>query len=276
MLLTAGASFKPDHFPEAAACRAEGFWIEVHPENYMVDGGARLRMLDALRQQHPVSLHGVSLSLGGPDSPDPEHLQRLAALAARVEPVLVSEHLAWSRYQGRYEPDLLPIVRDAATLARLCRHIDEVQTRLQRPIAVENPAHYLDLDGHTWEEVDFLHELVRRTGCQLLVDVANVNLSAHNLGFDASSWIERVDGDAVTEIHVAGYTPDSRLGDGLWIDSHATPVPPSTWRLLRQLVTRIGPRPTLLERDGNLPTFADLLAECSTAHGLLSPARQLA
>lgn len=270
MQLTAGVGFKPDHFVQAAACQADGFWLEVHAENYMVEGGARRRMLDALRQRHPVSLHGVSLSLGGSEPLDAEHLKRLAALVERVEPALVSEHLAWSRLAGRYEPDLLPVLRNATTLDRMCRHVDQVQSRLRRRIAVENPSHYLALDGHTWDEVDFLHELVRRTGCQLLVDVANVNLSAHNLGFDAGAWIDRINGDAIAEIHVAGYTPDERLGEALWIDSHAAPVPPSTWGLLQRLVARVGPRPTLLERDGHLPAFPELLAERSIAHRLIT------
>jgi len=269
-LPTAGLGFKPGHFAEAIAVDATGFWLEIHPENYMVDGGPRSRMLDALRRTHPLSLHGVSLSLGGPHPPDEDHLHLLAAMVHRVEPVLISEHLAWSRIDGRYEPDLLPIVRDAATLGRLCRHVAHVQETLGRWIALENPSHYLAIDGHEWEEVDFMHELVRRTGCRLLVDVANVHLSAHNLGFDAGAWIDRVDGAAVAEIHLAGYTPDANLGDALWIDSHATPVPASTWTLFERLVDRIGPRPTLIERDGDLPAFDVLMAERQRADGALS------
>lgn len=271
--LTAGLGFKPVHFAPAMACAAPGFWLEVHPENYLADGGPRPRMLAALRQAHPVSLHGVSMSLGGREPPDAAHLQRLAALVRRIEPVLVSEHLAWSRLDGRYEPDLLPVVRDNATLQRLCRHVNAVQVALGRPIALENPSHYVALDGHAWDEVDFLHELVRRTGCRLLVDVANVHLSAHNLGFDARAWLDRIDGGAVAEIHLAGHHPDPNLGDALWIDGHDRAVPEPVWRLFERLVDRIGPRPTLIERDGNVPAFDDLLAERQRAHQALQRAR---
>lgn len=271
--LTAGLGFKPPHFAPATACEAPGFWLEVHPENYLADGGPRPRMLHALRQAHPVSLHGVSMSLGGREPPDADHLKRLATLVKRLEPVLVSEHLAWSRLGGRYEPDLLPVVRDTATLQRVCRHIETVQSALGRPVALENPSHYLALDGHAWDEVDFLHELVRRTGCRLLVDVANVHLSAHNLGFDAQAWLDRIDGAAIAEIHLAGNRPDPNLGDALWIDAHDSAVPEPTWALFERLVDRIGPRPTLIERDGNVPAFDALLAECQRAHRTLMPAQ---
>lgn len=268
--LSAGLGFKPIHFSQAMACRAEGFWLEVHPENFLADGGPRPRMLNALREKHPLSLHGVSSSLAGPQAPDQAHLDRLAALVRRIEPTLVSEHLAWSYLGSRYEPDLLPFVRDTAALDRVCRHVDAVQAALGRWIALENPSHYLALEGHEWDELDFMHEVTRRTGCRLLVDVSNLHLSAHNLDFDAGAWLDRVDGEAVVEIHLAGHTPDPNLGDALWIDSHSTPVAPTTWALFERLVARIGARPTLIERDGCLPHFDVLLAERQRAQDLLS------
>jgi len=259
--LSAGLGLKPQHFGEALACRRPGLWFEVHPENYLADGGPRLAWLDTLRAQHPLSLHGVSLSLAGSQPPDPARLARLAALVRRVEPALVSEHLAWSAWQGTYFPDLLPFPRTGEALAAIARHIDIVQTALKRRIAIENPAHYLRLDGHAWDEIDFLAELVRRTGCQLLLDVNNVAVSAHNLGSAPEDYLDRFPGHAVAEIHLAGHSLDPALGDALWIDSHDAAVAPAVWALYERLIRRIGPRPTLIERDGQVPAFTDLLQE---------------
>ena len=259
--LSAGLGLKPQHFGEALACRRPGLWFEVHPENYLVDGGPRLAWLETLRAEHPLSLHGVSLSLAGSAPPDAGQLARLAALVRRVEPALVSEHLAWSSWQGLYFPDLLPFPRTDESLALIARHIDIVQTALRRPIAIENPAHYLRLDGHAWDEVEFLAELARRTGCQLLLDVNNVAVSAHNLGTAPEDYLDRFPAHAVAEIHLAGHSRDPALGDALWIDSHDAAVAPAVWALYRRLIERIGPRPTLIERDGNVPSFDELLQE---------------
>ena len=260
-LLSAGLGLKPEHYDDAVGCAAEGLWFEVHPENYMVAGGPRLRWLEAVRGTHPVSLHGVSLSLAGDEPPDAAHLERLAALVHRIEPVLVSEHLAWSAFGGRHFPDLLPFPRSGAALRRIASNIDQTQAALGRRIAIENPSHYLPIDGHEWDEIDFLAELVQRTGCGLLLDVNNVHVSARNLGFGAAAWLNRFPGAAVMEIHLAGHSTDPALGNSLLIDSHDAPVAPEVWALYRRLVERIGARPTLIERDGNLPTFGELLAE---------------
>jgi uncharacterized protein len=271
-MLTAGIGFKPHHLAHALAARRAGMWFEVHAENYMTDGGPRPRLLEALGLVHPLSLHGVSMSLAGPQPPDADHLGRFAALVRRVRPVQVSEHLAWSRIGSRYEPDLLPFVRNSQSLLRVVEHVQQVQDAIAQPLAVENPSHYVALDGHTWEEVDFLIELVHRSGCQLLIDVANVHLSAHNMAFDPATWLDRIPAAAVVEIHLAGHSTDPKLGDALWIDSHDAPVHSDTWALYRRLVARIGPRPTLIEWDGQVPTFDRLLAEAEQAHGLLAAA----
>ena len=272
--LGAGLALKPQHFSEARDCRDSGLWFEVHPENYLVDGGPRLHWLEVIRAHHPVALHGVSLSLAGQAPPDAAHLQRLAALVRRLQPALVSEHLAWSRTDGHYLPDLLPFQRSTAALQRVARHVAQVQDRLQRPIAIENPSHYLpDAFGdwhHSWDEVDFLAELVHRTGCLLLLDVNNVQVSAHNLGFSADAYIDRFPGHAVAEIHVAGHSSDPLLGSGLLIDSHDAPVAPAVWALLNRFVARYGPRPVLLERDGNVPAFDTLRQESTTTADILA------
>ena len=269
--LTAGLGLKPQHFDAALACAEPGLWFEVHPENYLVAGGPRLAWLDAVRARHPVSLHGVSLSLAADAPPDAVHLERLAALAGRIEPALVSEHLAWSAWRGTYLPDLLPFVRTQAALQRIAGNIARAQDVLARRIAIENPSHYLRIEGHDWEEVDFLHELSRRTGCGLLLDVNNVHVSARNLGFCAGAYIDAFPGDAVMEIHLAGHTPDPQLDQALLVDSHDAPVAPEVWTLYERLLARIGPRPTLIERDDQLPPFAELLAERGQAHALLQP-----
>ena len=267
--LTAGLGLKAQHFDAALACAEPGLWFEVHPENYLVAGGPRLAWLDAVRARHPLSLHGVSLSLAADAAPDAGHLQRLAALAARTEPVLISEHLAWSAWRGTYLPDLLPFARTHEALVRIAGNIACTQDALARRIAIENPTHYLRIEGNDWDEIDFLHELSRRTGCGLLLDVNNVYISARNLGFCAEAYIDAFPADAVMEIHLAGHTPDPLLGQALLVDSHDAPVAPAVWALYERLVARIGPRPTLIERDDCLPPFAELLVERSQAHALL-------
>ncbi|QWV15733.1 DUF692 domain-containing protein [Stutzerimonas zhaodongensis] len=267
--LGAGLGLKPEHYEAAHDCAAPGLWFEVHPENYMLGGGPRLAWLDAIGERHPLSLHGVSLSLAADCPPDEAHLQRLRMLAERVQPALVSEHLAWSAWRGQYNPDLLPFPRTGAALNRIVDNVQRTQERLGRQIAVENPSHYLRLDGHEWDEIEFLAELSRRSGCGLLLDVNNVHVSAHNLGFDAAAYIDGFPAEALLEVHLAGHRQDSSEHSGLLIDSHDAPIADAVWSLYEQLIERIGPRPTLIERDDLLPTFAELLVERDHAQRLL-------
>jgi uncharacterized protein len=266
---TAGLGLKPQHYAEAVACNARGMWFEVHPENYMVAGGPRLHWLDAVRGQHPVSLHGVGLSLGAAARPDPAHLARLRDLVRRYDPHLVSEHLAWSAWRGTYRPDLLPMPRTTAALQHVVANVAEMQEVLQRRVLIENPAHYLCFPDHAYGEVDFLHELCRRSGCGLLLDVNNVWVGANNLHYDAAAYIDAISAADVGEIHLAGHSEDPTLGTALLIDSHDAPVTDAVWRLYRRLINRIGPRPTLLERDAAIPSFDVLLTERQQAHALL-------
>jgi len=267
--LTAGLGLKPQHFDAALNCGSAGLWFEVHPENYMVAGGPRLAWLEAIRSKHPISLHGVALSLAADAKPDAAHLQRLAELTRRFEPALVSEHLAWSTWRGAYHPDLLPFPRTTEALARIADNIARTQDALQRRIAIENPSHYVKLDGHEWSETDFLQELVRRSGCGLLLDVNNVYVSAHNMGYSAEDYVDAFPGEAIMEIHLAGHSQDPNLGAALLVDSHDAPVAPVVWALYERLVRRIGARPTLIERDSNLPAFDDLLAERDRASAVM-------
>jgi hypothetical protein len=267
--LTAGLGLKPQHYDAALACPADGLWFEVHPENYMVAGGPRLAWLEAIRAHHAISLHGVALSLAADAEPEPAHLARLAGLARRIEPALISEHLAWSTWRGAYHPDLLPFPRTGEALVRIADNISRTQDALHRRIAIENPSHYLKMDGHAWDEIGFLAELARRTGCGLLLDVNNVYVSARNLGYSAEDYVDAFPGGLVTEIHLAGHTRDPNLGESLLVDSHDAPVASEVWTLYERLIRRIGPRPTLVERDDKLPDFATLFAERQHADGML-------
>jgi uncharacterized protein len=259
MTPAAGIGFKAEHFAEAVASPAAGLWFEVHAENYMVDGGPRLAMLEALRRDRHLSLHGVGMSLAGAAEPDADHLMALKRLVDRFEPALVSEHLAWSRLDGRCFPDLLPVPRTNEVLTRCVANIDRVQDVLGRQILIENPTHYLNLREHSWSETSFLAELARRSGCGLLIDVNNVAVGAHNVGFEASSWLDAIPAERVGEIHLAGHSLDSE--GSLLIDSHDAAVSDNVWQLYEALIARIGPRPTLIERDGNVPAFAELMLE---------------
>lgn len=266
-LPSAGIGLKPAHYRDALACSASGFWVEVHPENYMTPGGPRHAWLTAIRWAHPVSLHGVGLSLGGVERPDAAHLGRLKTLVHRYEPFRVSEHLAWSAYQGEHFGDLLPFPYTRAALTRFCDHVDDVQNALGRKILIENPALYVALRGEI-AEPEFLGELVRRAGCGLLLDVNNVHVTCANLGRDPQAYIAALPADAIGEIHVAGHAPDE-AGSGLLIDTHGAPVSSEVWRLYEHVLKQTGPTPTLIERDTALPPFAELMAERERAAAIV-------
>jgi uncharacterized protein (UPF0276 family) len=269
---TAGLGLKPEHYADALAATAAGLWFEVHPENYFCDGGPRLAWLEAVRERQPLSLHGVGMSLAADAPPDPDHLRALRRLIDRFEPFVVSEHLAWSRRRGVYHPDLLPFPRTEEALARVAENVGRAQEALGRPLLIENPSLYLALDGHEMGEVEFLARLCRRTGCGLLLDVNNVHVSANNLEFSAQAYLDAVPGELVGEIHLAGHAPDETLGDRLLIDTHGAAVAEPVWALHRRLIERIGPRPTLVERDQDLPAFDVLMAERDRAHAMLAAA----
>ena len=263
---TAGVGLKPEHYDDALRCRSAGMWFEVHAENYMIEGGPRRNWLEAVRREHPISLHGVSLSLAGSDPVDPVAVAGLVRLVRELQPALVSEHLAWSRFGGSYLPDLLPFPRTAEALKQVCANVSRVQDAVERPIAIENPSHYLVLEGHEFEEIEFLTQLSRRTGCSLLLDINNVFVSARNTGTSAERYIDAFPADRVVEVHLAGHRPDPTHGERLLIDSHDAAVAPEVWSLLERFVARAGPRPTLVERDAELPTFEVLMAERDQAH----------
>lgn len=256
----AGIGLKPEHYRAVLDCAADGLWLEVHPENYMVDGGPRLAWLEAIGALRPISFHGVGASLGGPDPFDREHLRALKALIDRFEPAAVSEHVAWSAAGGRYFADLFPLPRTDEALCWLANRIDAFQNALGRAILIENPSVYLPLKSEM-DEPDFLVEICRRAGCGLLLDVNNVHVSANNTGFDAGAYLDAIPGHLIGEVHLAGHEADARRGRALLIDTHGAPVAEDVWSLYQRLIDRVGSRPTLIERDANIPAFEQLMEE---------------
>jgi len=267
----AGLGLKPQHFKDVLTqCPDIGFF-EVHAENHMVAGGPLPHFLARIRERYPLSLHGVGLSIGGEAPLDEAHLQRLSDLIERCEPAVFSEHLAWSSHGGQFLNDLLPLPYNGDTLHRVCRHIDHVQSRLQRQILLENPATYLAFASSTFSEADFLGEVVLRTGCGLLLDLNNVHVSCTNHGLDADAYIDALPLQAVGEVHLAGHALDEdAAGALLLIDHHGSPVDEAVWRLYERLVARLGPLPTLLERDNDVPSLSTLLTEASRAERTLA------
>lgn len=265
-----GIGLKAQHVAELLARPPVLDFVEVHAENYMVRGGPFLAHLERVRERHALSVHGVGLSLGGAGPVDADHLERLVALVRRFEPRWVSEHLAWSSHGGVCFNDLLPVPYDSAALERVCNHVERLQERLRRRVLLENPSTYLEYDASTMDEAQFLCEIVRRTGCALLLDVNNAYVSAVDHGRDAAAFIDALPLHAVGEVHLAGFAEDRDAAGGrLLIDAHGSPVDDAVWQLYRHALERVGEMPTLIERDNNVPALDTLLAEAGRARELL-------
>ena len=266
----AGTSFKHENLAAILDERWQRGFFEVHAENYMGAGGPPHRALEALRRDHPVSLHGVCMSIGGPEPLDTAHLARYRALVERYEPELVSEHLAWSTHQTTYFNDLLPLPYTEATLNRVCDHIDQVQEAIWRPLLLENPSNYLAFVESTMSEVEFIRRVAERTGCGLLLDINNVFVSATNHGFSALEYLSHFPLARVGEIHLAGHAEQADdEGDRLLIDSHDGPVADAVWKLYEIVIGQCGPVPTLIEWDSKIPDWPVLKAEAAAAQAVL-------
>ncbi len=266
-----GVGYKPQHFTALRQEPGPVRWVEIHAENYMGDGGRPLAQLRALSEEFAVSVHGVGLSIGGENRLDPDHLARLAHLTKWLNPNSFSEHLAWSTHDSAFFNDLLPLPYTNATLTRVADHIDEVQNALARPMLLENPSSYLAFSQSTWAEPEFLSELVRRTGCGLLLDVNNVFVSATNLGFSPQGYIDAFPLDAVGEVHLGGHDTDTDdHGATLLIDSHGREIADPVWALLDHTLVRLGPAPVLIEWDNNVPDWPILRAETERAAAALA------
>ena len=265
----AGIGLRFAHHAEFLDSRPDVGLIEVHSENYM-GGGAPTAVLEQVRQDYPVSLHGVGLSLGSAEDISIEHLMRLAALAERIEPAFVSEHLSFSIARGHYLADLLPLPMTEEALAVFCRHVDQMQAALRRRVLIENPSSYLSYRHSTILEWEFLAAVATRTGCGILCDVNNIFVSARNHGWDASAYLAALPAAAVGEIHLAGHRLQTlRDGTTLRIDDHGSPVSTAVWQLYAEAVERFGTVPTLIEWDNDIPPLAELLGEAEKAQHVL-------
>lgn len=261
----AGIGVKPAHYSELLTRRPPLAFVEVHPENYMGEGGPPHTYLEAIAEIYPLSFHGVGMSLGSSGPLDREHLARWRKLIDRYEPALISEHIAWSRAGDVCLHDLLPLPYTEQTLKLTCRHIDEMQLVLGRQILVENPSSYIALQDSTIPEAEFMVEVAKQTGCGVLLDVNNVFVSARNNGFDPRAWLAQISGHLVQEIHLAGHATVESGELELRIDDHGSPVCDDVWGLYRETIARIGPRPTLIEWDTDVPNLQVLLDEAKRA-----------
>lgn len=266
-----GVGYKPQHFHDIISNAGSVGWLEIHAENYMGDGGRPLAQLRHLAEHFPISVHGVGLSIGGEGDLDPDHLARLKHLVDWLQPASFSEHLAWSTHDTGFYNDLLPLPYTDATLQRVCDHIDHVQSTLGRKMLLENPSSYLAFSESTWSEPEFLKEVARRTGCGLLLDVNNVFVSATNLDFSPQGYIDAYPTDLVGEIHLGGHDEDEDdHGKPLLIDSHGREVVDPVWALLDYTLAQMGPAPTLIEWDTDVPDWPTLEAEAQRAAAALA------
>lgn len=269
----AGLGLKPQHYAEILATAPSLGFFEVHAENYMGPGGPPHRYLTAIRERYPLSLHGVGLSIGGPRPLDQEHLARLRGLVERYQPGLFSEHLAWSTHHAGYLNDLLPLPYTEETLRVVCDHVDEVQEAVGRRMLLENPSTYLAFTESTYDEIDFIAEIARRTGCGLLLDVNNVQVACTNQQRDPEDYIDRYPLDLVGEIHLGGHDEDAdEAGRPLLIDSHDRPVDDPVWALYARTIARGGRKPTLIEWDNDVPSWPALYAEARRAEAAMAEA----
>ncbi len=268
-----GIGLKGSHMGQVLQDLPDAGFVEVHAENFMVDGGPLHHFLGRIRERYPLSIHGVALSIGGEAALDQDHLCRLAALLDRYQPQQFSEHLAWSTHDGVFLNDLLPLPYTKARLQRVCDHVDQVQARLRRRMLLENPATYVEFAASSISESEFIGSIIDRTGCGLLLDVNNVHVSCVNHGRDARAMVQALPLAAVAEIHLAGFAvQQDASGAPLLIDSHGAPVAPAVWELYQFALSLIGPVPTLLERDNDIPPLGVLLAEARQADRLLMDA----
>jgi uncharacterized protein len=264
----AGIGLRSPHLAKIARERPATGFLEIHAENYLA-GSPALQAVESLRTDYALSIHAVGLSLGSVDGLDEAHLARVAALVKRLEPALVSDHLSWSGFGGRYFNDLLPLPYTEVALAVVVRNVERLQEALGRQVSIENPSSYLGFAQSTHSEPAFLTELVRRTGCGLLLDVNNIAVTAHNLRLDARDWLG-LPGEAITQYHLAGHAVNDADGEPILIDDHGSCVSDGVWAMFADVVQHFGRRPTLIEWDTDLPPLATLLDEAAHADRLIA------
>ena len=256
-----GLGLRPPFYQAAAVGEVAVDWFEVISENFMVDGGNPLRILDAVADRYPLALHGVSMNLGGADPLDRDYLNRLKGLVERVNPVRVSDHLCWTRHGGHHLHDLLPLPYTEESVKHVAERIGIVQDYLQRRILIENVSSYAEFTENSINESAFLSAVAKTADCYILLDVNNIVVSAHNHGFDAESYLQNIPIERVQQIHLAGHT----VQEPLLIDTHDHPIADPVWELYRQTIHRLGEAPTMIERDDNIPPLTELLLELNEA-----------
>ncbi len=273
---SAGVGFKHDHVDAILENSGDVSFLEVHAENYMGDGGHPHRILERVRQDFPISLHGVCMSIGGPNPISEDHLSRFKALVDRYQPAMVSEHLAWSTHDDIFMNDLLPLPYTEQTLEHVCSHVGHMQDVIGRQIFLENPATYVLFEDSTISETEFLRSIVNRTGCGLLLDINNVFVSATNHKFSALEYLDAFPTEHVGEIHLAGHTvQEDDEGAPLLIDSHDRPVSDPVWDLYEDVIEQAGPIPTLVEWDSDLPEWPVLRSEAGNAAKILKRSEKM-
>lgn len=263
-----GLGLRRPHYSDFIESEIAVDFVEVISENFMIDGGKPLVVLDAVRAKYPVALHGVSLSVGSAHGVDEAYLARLRQLADRVDPLWVSDHLCWTRTSAHNSHDLLPMPYTGEALDMVCANIQRAQDALARPMLFENPSSYCSFPGNEMEEWDFLGAMCERTGCFLLLDINNIYVSAHNHGFDARDYLRGLPLDRVRQVHLAGHTPGEIL-----IDTHDRAVCDGVWRLYADAIALLGDVATMIERDDAIPPLDELLDELDQAHALATRAR---
>jgi len=271
-----GVGLKAQHYDDVLASQPALAFFEVHAENYMMPGGAHHRYLEAICERYPLSLHGVGMSLGSADGLNQKHLKEFKTVVERYRPWLVSEHLAWSRAGDTYLNDLLPLPLTRESLQTVTDNVKAMQDTIGRKILIENPSSYLDFTDDEMPEVEFLVALADATGCGLLLDVNNVYVSGKNMGWDVAGYLDNVSAALVGEIHLAGHLAREVEGHTLRIDDHGRQVCDEVWDLYKRAVERIGPRPTLIEWDSNIPALADLVDEAEKARQIMANLSPLA
>ena len=264
----AGIGLRSPHLAEIGRDRPATGFLEIHAENYLAGSPAR-QTVERLRERYEFSVHAVGLSLGSVDGLDEVHLGRVALLAKRLEPALVSDHLSWSVHGGRYFNDLLPLPYTEEALDVVVRNVGRLQEALGRQVSIENPSCYLGFAHSTLTEPEFLTELARRSGCGLLLDLNNIVVTAHNLRLDPRGWLTGLPGAAITEYHLAGHAVNDADGEPILIDDHGSRVGPEAWALFDEAVRRFGARPTLIEWDTDIPALPVLLDEAQHAERVI-------
>lgn len=266
-----GLGLRRTHYADFLDGEVPVDFVEVISENFMVEGGRPLATLERVRAKHPVALHGVSMSIGSAHGLDEGYLAKLSALADRIDPLWVSDHLCWTRTSAHNSHDLLPLPYTQEALQVVCDNIDRAQTALGRAMQFENPSSYLTFPEDEMGEWEFVAAMAQRTGCYLLLDVNNIYVSACNHGFDARAYVDGLPLDRVRQIHLAGHTPGEII-----IDTHDREVSDAVWDLYAYAIGRIGPVATMIERDDKIPPLAELLTELGRARALTAQGQRIA